>query len=103
MFYIFNGIYSPISCLLIEKIIVNDAKLPSIIKSLPGPFHKKKNKAIDGSKNVLVYFVGGCTYSEICALRFLSQKLKINIKIATNVIYNKNSFTELMVENYKVL
>lgn len=43
---------------------------------------------------VLVFFVGGCTFAEISALRFISQQEDANVEfvIATTKIINKNTF-----------
>lgn len=43
---------------------------------------------------ILVFFLGGCTFAEISALRFLAQQEEYNVEfiIATTKIMNKNSF-----------
>lgn len=49
-------------------------------------------------KKVLVYFVGGVTFSEIAALRFLNQQpgSKVRFLIATTQIINGNKCARLM-------
>jgi hypothetical protein len=49
---------------------------------------------------ILVFFVGGCTFAEISALRFLSQQDENNVEfvIATTKIINKNSFLSSIIE-----
>lgn len=50
---------------------------------------------------ILVFFVGGCTFAEISALRFLSQQDDNNVEfiIATTKIINKNSFLSSIIDN----
>lgn len=45
---------------------------------------------------ILVFIVGGCTYAEIAALRFLAQQEDNNVEIliGTTKIINKHSFLE---------
>nr|XP_018896974.1 PREDICTED: vacuolar protein sorting-associated protein 33A [Bemisia tabaci] len=54
----------------------------------------------DAPKVVLVFFLGGCTYAEISALRFLSQQEESNVEfiIATTKIINGNSFIKSLME-----
>lgn len=61
----------------------------------------KTSSASDPSyKVVLVYFIGGVTYSEIAALRFLGRKKGYRFIIATTAIINGarmlNSFVEML-------
>jgi len=48
----------------------------------------------DERQQVLVFFIGGCTYTEVAALRFLSQKEEstFDFIIATTKMINGNSF-----------
>jgi len=47
-----------------------------------------------GTKKVLILFIGGCTYAEISALRFLSQQEESTTEysVATTSIINGNNF-----------
>lgn len=49
---------------------------------------------------IIVFFVGGCTFAEITALRFLSQQDENNVEfvIATTKIINKNNFLSSIIE-----
>lgn len=49
---------------------------------------------------ILVFFLGGCTFAEISALRFLSQQEDNNVEfvIATTKLINKNSFLDCFIE-----
>lgn len=53
----------------------------------------------DIPKVILVFFVGGCTFAEISALRFLAQQDENNVEfvIATTKLINKNSFLKNII------
>ncbi|XP_070504196.1 vacuolar protein sorting-associated protein 33A [Chironomus tepperi] len=53
----------------------------------------------DIPKTILVFFVGGCTFAEISALRFLSQQDENNVEfiIMTTKVINKNNFLENVI------
>ena len=89
-----HSYYAPLSVRLCQYLVNPGWKMISdIIKQLPEPFfeinqeidssiRKRRNSgnsiasnfSTDESKTVLVFFLGGCTYAEIAALRFLSQQ-----------------------------
>lgn len=52
------------------------------------------------TKVILVFFLGGCTFAEISALRFLSQQEDNNVEfvIATTKLINKNTFLDSFME-----
>lgn len=52
------------------------------------------------AKVILVFFLGGCTFAEISALRFLSQQEDNNVEfvIATTKLINKNTFLDSFIE-----
>lgn len=54
----------------------------------------------DTPKVVLVFFLGGCTYAEISALRFLSKTEDNNVEfvIATTKLVNKTTFLDSLME-----
>ncbi|XP_039288228.1 vacuolar protein sorting-associated protein 33A [Nilaparvata lugens] len=54
----------------------------------------------DSTKTILVFFLGGCTFAEISALRFLSQKDdSCEFVIATTKLINGNSFLKTLFED----
>jgi len=113
MSYVFSGAYTPLSCKLVELVLQKQGftGLEDIVKLLPGPhFYKSKAKSAKSgpsassmSQVVLVYFLGGCTFSEISALRLLGRtfgKQKgYKFLIATTGIINCNSIVENVI-NY---
>ncbi|XP_062574358.1 vacuolar protein sorting-associated protein 33B-like isoform X2 [Saccostrea cucullata] len=110
MSYVFSGAYTPLSCKLVEQILTRGsfAGMEEITKYLPGGVHSENHvKASKGksarqdrpvSKVVLVYFLGGCTYSEITALRFLGKLKGYIFIIATTAIINSSTMLESVME-----
>ncbi|KAL4227335.1 Vacuolar protein sorting-associated protein 33B [Mactra antiquata] len=113
MSYVFSGAYSPLSCKLIEQVLQKEGfqGMDEIKKYLPSELHchvrlktpgPKTNQPGRAAKVVLVYFIGGCTYSEIAALRFLGKQTGYKFIIATTSIFNTNTFLESVMEKPQV-
>ena len=108
--YVYNG-YSPISVKLVEMILENNGLASLIAKGIPKllgltedrlqvPAQEQKLFAAPQTggitmgkapkkKKILVYFLGGITFAEIAALRFLQNlNPKFKIIIATTSIIN---------------
>uniref|UniRef100_A0A673KAG8 Vacuolar protein sorting-associated protein 33B n=1 Tax=Sinocyclocheilus rhinocerous TaxID=307959 RepID=A0A673KAG8_9TELE len=84
MAYVFSGAYIPLSCKLIEQVLERDGwtGLEEVTRMLNGQefavtggssSSEARNKT-DAQRIVLVMFLGGCTFSEISALRFLGKE-----------------------------
>lgn len=117
--YVFSG-YAPLSIRLIQHAIRSGWRpLEEILKLLPGTHTESKRSAFangtldtlpggshmdkvqDGRRSlVLVVFVGGVTFAEISALRFLSSQegMAYDIIIGTTKIINGNTLTETFLE-----
>ena len=117
--YVYSG-YAPLSVRLAQFLSRQSSwhGLEEVLKQLPGPtveeiqyvppaLLKKSpgghsgNAGGDGpSKVTLVYFLGGCTQSEISALRFLAQQenAPTDFVIATTKLINGNSLLETLFE-----
>lgn len=56
---------------------------------------------LDIPRVILVFFLGGCTFAEISALRFLSQQEDNNVEflIATTKLVNRNTFLDGCIVN----
>ena len=69
---------------------------PSFEEYQSGPPQIKKQRSPNEIKRTLVVFVGGCTYAEISALRFLSQQDDASTEylVATTSVINGNSLIE---------
>jgi len=107
--YVHSG-YAPLTVRLINWMSQRSGlrSIADMVKHLPGPaFHEKQqpntNKGgadSSGNNHTLVFFLGGCTYAEITALRFLAQQQNTNCSftIATTKIINGNNFLETIIE-----
>jgi hypothetical protein len=78
------------------------------IQQIPVGLRKRRNSGssiqsgvVEDQKVILVFFLGGCTFTEISALRFLSQKEGINADfiIATTKIINGKTFIESLSDS----
>ncbi|XP_060534432.1 vacuolar protein sorting-associated protein 33A [Cylas formicarius] len=106
-----HSIYAPISVRLAEQVTKNGGwkQLHDVLGLLPGPTLDESpltsrnliQSNSDSPKVVLVFFIGGCTFAEISALRFLSQQEDSNVEfvIATTKLINGNSFLKSIIEH----
>lgn len=58
------------------------------------------NSSLDCPRVILVFFIGGCTYQEISALRTISQQEDSNVEfvVLTTKLINGTSFLECLME-----
>ncbi|KAL6461463.1 hypothetical protein MHYP_G00296070 [Metynnis hypsauchen] len=109
MAYIFSGAYIPLSCKLIEQVLERDGwtGLEEVTRMLNG-----HEFAVTGGTNgteariktdpqriILVMFLGGCTYSEISALRFLGREKGYKFIVLTTAITNSARLLEALLDN----
>lgn len=116
-----HSFYAPLTARLVEHSLkpLGWQSLKSQINNLPGPTfedfqvqlvgiggrHAVGTGTINGAsllharRVVLVLFVGGCTFAEIAALRFLAAQEDNNVQfvIATTKIINKNTFLDSLI------
>uniref|UniRef100_A0A669EPI4 VPS33B late endosome and lysosome associated n=1 Tax=Oreochromis niloticus TaxID=8128 RepID=A0A669EPI4_ORENI len=105
MAYIFSGAYIPLSCKLIEQVLERDGwmGLEEVTRLLNGHEFavtvdsKGKN---DTQRIILVMFLGGCTYSEISALRFLGREKGYKFIVVTTAITNSSRLLEALLGNH---
>ncbi|CAN1238272.1 Vacuolar protein-sorting-associated protein 33 homolog [Linum grandiflorum] len=118
--YVFSG-YAPLSIRLVQHAIRSGWRpMEEILRMLPGPHSETKRvscvlsvclwslnptppyfRVADGRRSlVLVVFIGGVTFAEIAALRFLSAQegMAYDLMIATTKMISGNSLTESYVE-----
>ncbi|CAN1238275.1 Vacuolar protein-sorting-associated protein 33 homolog [Linum grandiflorum] len=116
--YVFSG-YAPLSIRLVQHAIRSGWRpMEEILRMLPGPHSETKrggfphsasfesmsalgSRVADGRRSlVLVVFIGGVTFAEIAALRFLSAQegMAYDLMIATTKMISGNSLTESYVE-----
>lgn len=111
-------VYSPLSVRLVQNCAHPGWKsVRDVLDMLPGPTFEETQKqdpnvqmnsgsrwgekrANHGLKKTLVLFVGGCTYAEISALRFLSQQEDATTEymVATTCIMNGDSFIKSLLD-----
>ncbi|KAK4789461.1 hypothetical protein SAY86_016765 [Trapa natans] len=117
--YVFSG-YAPLSIRLVQNAIRSGWRpIEEILRMLPGPHTEAKrsgfanspsyntlngasaDKLADGRRSlVLVVFIGGVTFAEISALRFLSAQegMAYDLIVATTKIISGHSLIETFVE-----
>ena len=106
--YVFGGM-APISVRLLERIVENKGfhKNHNLLHLLPGrslaPHAKAEADFFDKTlrpKKILVYFLGGVTFAEIAAIRYLNTcekfRDKVRFVVATTSIINGNKCIEQM-------
>ncbi|XP_064845537.1 vacuolar protein sorting-associated protein 33B isoform X1 [Oncorhynchus masou masou] len=113
MAYIFSGAYIPLSCKLIEQVLERDGwtGLEEVTRMLNGHEFAVTGKTTgsngsdarvktDSQRIILVMFLGGCTFSEISALRFLGREKGLKFIVVTTAITNSARLLESMLDNH---
>ncbi|KAM7424651.1 hypothetical protein PAMA_000822 [Pampus argenteus] len=107
MAYIFSGAYVPLSCKLIEQVLERDGwtGLEEVARMLNGHEFAVTGNTGAEAKNeaqriVLVVFLGGCTFSEISALRFLGKERGYKFIVVTTAITNSSRLLEALLGNH---
>ncbi|XP_061671712.1 vacuolar protein sorting-associated protein 33B isoform X4 [Syngnathoides biaculeatus] len=105
MAYVFSGAYIPLSCKLIEQVLERDgwAGLEEVAKLLNGNEFavSGKNRANNEAQRVIVVmFLGGCTFSEISALRFLGKERGYKFIVVTTAITSSSRLLEAFLCNH---
>ena len=114
MAYVFSGAYTPISCRLVEEVLRHGGwlGLEEVTRHIPEqPFAQVRSQSAwpnpaRGSspspsslpRATLIYFIGGCSYSEVSALRFLARRLGVTFYIATTHFVNNKSLVDSAIE-----
>lgn len=110
--FVFGGAYIPLVCQLVDRFVLparknqNQSNLNSIelMKLLSGPNFRRKHPLLYESsitsspdRVILVFFIGGVTYAEMTALRFLAKQRCIKIAVAATSIINGNRLMTSLV------
>ncbi|XP_073424740.1 vacuolar protein sorting-associated protein 33B [Dendrobates tinctorius] len=104
MAYVFSGAYTPLSCKLIEHVLVRKSwtGLEEVTRLLNShEFSEQlseRNSFSDSHRTIVVVFLGGCTFSEISALRFLGKDIGYKFVFLTTAITNGARLLESMTE-----
>ena len=108
----FNNIYKPILCRCIKKILstyenysssVIKTNIKAIFKpkledTLKAEYEHKMIKKETTNKPILIFFLGGCTYSEIATLSILHSLKNYNFYIVTTSIINSKRIIKALSE-----
>ena len=108
--------YAPLTIRIVEQSLkmLGWQSLSDVLGTLPGPtfedyqMHHHSGQMIgrrgslsseisqsDIPRVILVFFLGGCTFAEVSALRFLAQDdNNVDFIIATTKLINKNTFLD---------
>ncbi|XP_077173964.1 vacuolar protein sorting-associated protein 33B [Paroedura picta] len=105
MAYVFSGAYTPLSCKMVEQVLERKSwqGLEEAVRLLSGNEFLAIDTAAednpwDSQRIVLAVFLGGCTFSEISALRFLGKERGLRFVFLTTAITNSARLLESMVE-----
>lgn len=103
MSYVYGGAYKPLSCAVVEHLTRTGSwrGLDDTVKNWYGKPFTQVDKSIHPPRDkiVLVYFIGGVTFSEFNALQSLGKKTNTTYIIATTNIINPNSLIESVLGN----
>ncbi|KAM6950614.1 vacuolar protein sorting-associated protein 33B isoform 1-T2 [Lycodopsis pacificus] len=106
MAYIFSGAYVPLSCKLVEQVLERDGwtGLEEVTRLLNGhefavTGSSGADSKSDAQRIILVMFLGGCTFSEISALRFLGRERGYKFIVVTTAITNSSRLIESLLGN----
>lgn len=99
MSYVYGGAYKPLSCAVVEHLVRTGSwkGLDDILKHwAPQPFTYNEKGPPHPSRDrvVLVYFIGGVTFSEFNALQLLGKKTSTTYIVATTNTINPVSLIE---------
>uniref|UniRef100_A0A8C7Z331 Vacuolar protein sorting-associated protein 33A n=1 Tax=Oryzias sinensis TaxID=183150 RepID=A0A8C7Z331_9TELE len=107
--YVYSG-YAPLSIRLTQVLARPGWRsIEEVLKMLPGPHFEERQQLPSGlhkkrtqgeNRTTLVFFLGGVTYAEIAALRFLSQMEDSGMEyiIATTKLINGTTWIKTLME-----
>uniref|UniRef100_H0WSS2 VPS33B late endosome and lysosome associated n=1 Tax=Otolemur garnettii TaxID=30611 RepID=H0WSS2_OTOGA len=106
MAYVFSGAYVPLSCRLIEQVLERRSwqGLDEVVRLLNcsdfafTDMIKEDKASSESLRLILVVFLGGCTFSEISALRFLGREKGYRFIFLTTAVTNSARLMEAMSE-----
>lgn len=104
MAYVYSGAYIPLSCKLIEQVLTRKGwtGLEEVARLLNGnEFAEQisdRSSYSESQKVILAVFLGGCTFSEISALRFLGKETGYRFVFLTTSITNAARMMESLTE-----
>ncbi|XP_065590433.1 vacuolar protein sorting-associated protein 33B [Cyrtonyx montezumae] len=104
MAYVFSGAYTPLSCKIMEQVLERRGwqGLEEAVRLLNGNEFATADGAAeeggDAQRIVLAVFLGGCTFSEMAALRFLGKERGCRFIFLTTAVTSSARMLEAMAE-----
>ncbi|XP_023581717.1 vacuolar protein sorting-associated protein 33B isoform X3 [Trichechus manatus latirostris] len=106
MAYVFSGAYVPLSCRIIEQVLERRSwqGLDEVVRLLNcsefafTDMTKEDKASSESLRLILVVFLGGCTFSELSALRFLGREKGYRFIFLTTAVTNSARLMEAMSE-----
>ncbi|KAM6257240.1 vacuolar protein sorting-associated protein 33B isoform 2-T2 [Porphyrio hochstetteri] len=106
MAYVFSGAYTPLSCKIIEQVLERRGwlGLEEVVRLLNGNEFSVSDSAVeenpcwDCQRVVLAVFLGGCTFSEMAALRFLGKERGLRFIFLTTAVTSSARVMEAAME-----
>uniref|UniRef100_A0A8D0GEJ8 VPS33B late endosome and lysosome associated n=1 Tax=Sphenodon punctatus TaxID=8508 RepID=A0A8D0GEJ8_SPHPU len=106
MAYVFSGAYVPLSCKIMEQVLERRGwlGLEDVVRLLNGNEFAvtdagvEENPTWESQRVILAVFLGGCTFSEICALRFLGKERGYRFIFLTTAITSSGRLLEATME-----
>lgn len=116
-----HTLYAPLSIRIVEQSLRPNGwqELNDILSAVPGPTfedYQTGGQSVGGRRGsfsseisgsdaprvILVFFIGGCTFAEISALRFLAKQEENNVEflVATTKLVNKHTFLDSFLEDH---
>ncbi|XP_048583700.1 vacuolar protein sorting-associated protein 33B isoform X2 [Nematostella vectensis] len=106
MAYVFSGAYTPLTCKLVEQIQVSGLSAIDDVTRVMGVEVSSMRRAASARANhqqappktTMVMFLGGCTYTEITALRFLGKQRGCQFIVGTTAITNSTRLLNSLIQ-----
>lgn len=86
-----------------KQAFLDEPPPPSAHNQHENSTNSQRQTSTSDEKCILVFFIGGVTFAEITALRFLAKQRKIKIAIATTSIINGNKLIECTFPNDRIV
>lgn len=94
--------YTPISARIFEQALTNGWANAQLLNLIPGPmkvFGNAQSAVADGEKKViLLYFIGGLTFSEVTCIRKIAEKANIELMIATTDLITPSNTIKPLID-----
>jgi hypothetical protein len=102
--FVFGGNYIPLVYRLVEYLFISrPANVEELLKMLNAPMHSRisthEERTAESKKIIFIFFVGGVTYAEVSALRYLSKTSGYKILIGSTGTVNGSQLMKSLTAN----